>query len=339
MADNDIEVASSNGQLDLFELIEGPTAKDRYSNTIELYDALPKYSWSGNREFHDLKNARITRQCTLRGVTYNLVIKPAIIEKNGVSSLIYPGQREEFIEEALRKFVVSGQGHVQQNDVGVTFTLYQLREELKSLGHTYSLDEIKEAINVCRGASIECSTEDNRTIVSSNLFSYVMLRTISDYRSDGGETKCYVAFNPLVSRSIRELTFRRYKYSHVMMIKSPLARFFYKRMSHYWTQASATSPYTPSLVSFLSQSPRGLSENMGSNIRAMKNAFEVLITEGVIDHYDDEPIRKGRAIIDVRYKVWPTEEFVKQIKGANHHKNMITAKVEMSKVKKSLSKT
>ncbi len=105
-----------------------------------------------------------------------------------------------------------------------------------------------------------------------------------------------------------------------MQIRSPLARYIYKRMSHYWTQASPDSPYTPSLISFLTQSPRELSPRMPENVRAMKLALEALIKQEVISDYDANQIKDGRRVIDVRYVIRPHENFVKQVMASNKRK-------------------
>lgn len=308
---------SQPSQLKLFEIIQAPGKPNPYSNTIELYDALPKYNWSAKREHEDLSNAVITRQCTIRGQTFTVKVKPAIIEKNNRAVLIYPGQREELVEDALRKLAVEGKGYMIEDKAGVLFTLYELQKELEQMGHGFNLNEIKEAILVCRGASIECFSEDGESMISASFFPMVGLTTRGEFMRKGSDARCYVQFNPLVTESIMNLTFRQYNYRLAMDIRSPLARYIYKRMSHYWTQASTDSPYTPSLVSFLSQSPRELSPRMAENIRAMKNALDTLRRHKVISGYDTEQIKESRRILDVRYTIWPHEEFVKMVKAAN----------------------
>lgn len=133
--------------MSLFEIIESPAKKDDYSNTIEIHDALPKYIWDQKREHEDLSNAVVTRQCTIRGQHFTVKVKPAIIEKDdGRTVLIYAGQREEILEDALRKLAVNGKGHIIEGKAGVMFTLYELQKELSKMGHGYNLNEIKEAI-------------------------------------------------------------------------------------------------------------------------------------------------------------------------------------------------
>lgn len=304
-------------QIDLFELVD-----PRLSNTIELYDALPKYNWAPKREFHDLQEAEMTRTTMLRGQTYKVVIKPAILKKRGKAVLIYPSTREEVVEDALRKFATNGQGHMLEENAGVSFTLSQLRTELTTMGHTYNLAEIKEAITVCRGATLECYGDNGQTLISSSFFPLIALTTRGQY-VDSKDARCFVAFNPMVTKSIMNLTFRQYNYELGMEIPSPLARFIYKRMSHYWVQASAMTPYTPKLKSFLQQSPRGVSEDMYSNTRAMNNALNLLIKHKVIARYDQNVEKKGRKVDDIQYTIYPHDEFIKMTKAANHHANEV----------------
>jgi len=325
MARKDKDIDSLNvtapRQIDLFEIMdEGPNRS--YSNTIELYDALPKYNWAQKREHDDLQEAEISRNCTLRGKEYRVVIKPAILKKRGKTVLIFPGTREEVVEDALRKFAASGQAKMLENDAGVTFTLNQLQRELESMGHGFNIAEIKEAIMVCRGATLECYGDNDETLISSNFFPMIGLTTRNQYLKNG-DAQCYVTFHPMVTRSILDLTFRTYNYKLGMELPSALARFIYKRMSHHWVQASSSNPYTPKLVSFLKQSPRGLSEDMYSNTRAMTNALKVLQKHQVISIYNEEVIKKGRKIVDVHYVIYPHDDFIKAMRKANFRQTEI----------------
>lgn len=316
-----LKIQSDSSQMTLFEIIEPYSRRGELSNTVAVYDSLPKYVWDQSGLVDDLSQAIITRKCKIQGNEYIIKIKPAMIERNGKTILVYAGQREELVEDALRKIAVSGSGSLIEGKAGVTFSLNELQAELSSTGHTFSWGEIQEAIMVCRGATLECHSADGDTFISSSFFPMVGITTRTQYLEKKGEAKCYVQFNPFVNDSIMKLTFRQYSYKIGMKIKSPLARFIYKRMCHYWTQASSEAPYTPSLVSFLSQSPREFSPRMADNLRAMKNALDALITEGVVSDYDANQIKDGRKITDVRYRIRPTDSFVTQTKAANHSSN------------------
>ncbi|CAL4044163.1 plasmid replication protein [Buchnera aphidicola] len=308
----------------LFKIIKSKIKEDEYSNTIELYDAIPKYVWNQKKENIDLSNAIIIRYCNLRGKRFLIKIKPAIIEKKNFNTvLIYPGQREEILEDVLRKLAVEGKGKIIDGKAGVIFTLYELQKELMKIGHGYNLNEIKEALRVCQGANLECISKDRKIFISSSFFPVISLTTKNFLKENKNKGICYVQFNPLVNSAIKSLSFRQYNYTTGMQIRSPLARYMYKRMSHYWVQAHNLYPYTPSLISFLNCSPRELSLRISENIRAMKNALDVLIQKKIISSYKLIKKKYGRKIVDVKYIILPHRNFVEQIMRSNKKRKKI----------------
>ena len=128
-------------QLSLFEFIE-PDQK-QYSNTIELYDAIPKYYWRQDKNTNNTtKTQLIEREFKHKGTEYTVTIQPTILKgKDGNHKVYYPNQREELVEDALRKLACEGSGIFLDDHAGVTFTLYQLQQELKQMGHTYSIPQ------------------------------------------------------------------------------------------------------------------------------------------------------------------------------------------------------
>jgi hypothetical protein len=319
-------------QLSLFEVF---TNGEGYSNTIELYDALPKYNWAQKREYTNLeKDGVMSRSCTLRGKDYTVVIRPAVrpSEKGKGTALVYPGVREELVEDVLRKLAASGSVQMTNKGVGVIFTLNQVRRELSSMGHSYNIAEIKEALQVCASATLECYADDGEALIQSTFFPTIALSSRKDYLNHGSDAVCYAVFHPMVTQSIMDLSFRRYNYKLGMSIPSPLARFIHKRMSHYWIQASETTPYTPKLVSFLSQSPRGLSEDMYSNTRAMNSALEILVKHEVISNYVTTPIKSGRKIVDAHYLIYPHANFIRDIRNANYENSRHSSQIELEEL-------
>lgn len=96
-------------QLTLFELLL-PQEKG-LSNTIELYDFIPKYHWGKVERIGGEFLRSLEREFECRGQKYKVKIRPASIEdKDGKERYYYPSKREELVEDALRKFVAEGQG-------------------------------------------------------------------------------------------------------------------------------------------------------------------------------------------------------------------------------------
>lgn len=65
-------------QLELFELLD-PSEKD-YSNTVELYDFIPKYVWGKISRIQDKFLKPIEREFSCRGQSYQVRIAPARIK-------------------------------------------------------------------------------------------------------------------------------------------------------------------------------------------------------------------------------------------------------------------
>lgn len=314
---------AAHSQLELFSLVDGDTKTNkRYSNTVALYDSLPKYSWE-QRDVTEVSDQARIRTIKIGGDEYKVEVRPALITRNGKNVMVYPGIREELVEDALRKLVVEGQGVAHQGEIGVRFTMYQLQKELADNGRTYSRTELQEALEVCNGTNLRVTGHEGKTIVSSPIFPHMMLTTREEYLDTPTDTKCYVRFNPLVTDSIINLKFRRYDYTTGISMKHSLARWIFKRMSHYWTQASATHPYSYSLVSYLQSSPRGLTKDMSENRRAMNRALDALKMHNVVSHYEMEQIKDGRRLIDIQYRVFPTDQYVSEAISHNQHNKTI----------------
>lgn len=352
-------------QLALFELLD--SSDTEYSNTIELYDALPKGLWPSkvkrgkkaeaaaaeaagqNVTLNDEIPRVITTPFKSRGTSYQLKVKPAIVERPGengttISVILYPGTREELVEEALRKFAVQGQGFENENnrEVGVFFTVNQLRKELARTGHSYSAQEILEALDIMSSSLIEVSQAGrsrSRDTVRGNMLTSLMLTTRGEYL-ENASTKCYATFHPLVTQGIRTQQFRIYDYSVSMTLKSDLARYMYKRMSHYWVQASLDHPYEFKLTTFLSASPRGLSDRMKDNLRAMRNALQCLVDSDVILPKWEENMLKNpsdkRVVDEVEFKLLPSNAFVKFMMKANKRQSVIRGESALAEARKSL---
>lgn len=328
-------------QLDLFYITGDKFGVSQYSNFIEDIDALPKFVWGKSKVVHDLQD--VVRERTYKAANREVIVRTtaAIITRvdsqgNKKNVAIFPGEREEFVDDALKKLAVSGGAKFLKDQSGVVFTLHKLQEELKATGHTYAKNEIKEALFVLRNSIYECITE-RETIISASFISLLSLTSADDFKSDR-ESKCLVQFNPIVHKSITSLDFKPYNYSVSMSIRSPLARFIYKRMCMFWTQASMAHPYTPNLLSFLKSTPRGLTSGMQGNKRAMESALEELKKREVLDSWVSNPIYanvssgKKPKVLDHQYRIYPHPKMVKDVLHAN------SAKKKLTKIKKERSK-
>jgi len=241
-------VRTQPNQLSLFQTFL-PETDDKYSNTIDLYDAVPKYfptkHMAGRRESGKYLPI-LEREFEHRGESYKLKMRPARIQyKDGQEREYYPSYREEIIEEALRKIACDRLNGVYLDDrAGVQFTLYALRKELWARGHALNLPDLLEGLKICNLASLSVQKADGTAIIQAPIFPVLLVASKDDWLQNPKDARCYVQFNPLVTASIDHLTYRQFDYLTYMSYKHRLSRWLHKRLAHNYIQAGLLSPYT-----------------------------------------------------------------------------------------------
>lgn len=317
-------------QLTLFELL---LPQDRgLSNTIELYDFIPKYHWGKVERIGGEFLRALEREFECRGQKYKVKIRPASIEdKDGVERYYYPSKREELVEDALRKFITEGQGVFLDDAAGVTFSLYQLQEELRRNGHSYNKQEIKDALLICARTNITVTSEDGNSILVSNLFETVGLQTRENWKGTGQKSRAFVRFNALVSKSIKSRTFRQINYEKVMSYKNVIARQLHKRMSHHYIQASIANPYHILLSTIIRDLGLTQYARLRDNLRDVQISLDEMQEKDVLLSYKIEKVlenSKRNKLLDAKFILIPNPIFVGDMTRANkRHSEIKNVKV------------
>ncbi len=294
-------------QLALFEgwFVDSPSQ----THTHEIFDAMPKYLLDRHAKV-TTQVETLRRSFSFRQVEYTLRIAPAIIEKGEGDVGMYPGVREELVFRAILHLAV--QQHVALRTsadkdgnliISAVFTLSQLRKHLRASGHEFPIAELDEALLVSRLASYDLRRDgdSNRALMSSGLF---MLYSAYDEDlkaedKEGEKSHRYVVFNPLVTRSILERTFRAINYGKLMALDSPLARWIYERLSHNYRQAVKNGAitgagYTLSLETILRESGITVEKRVRDSMNAVRKALKELGRKNVLDWtkpYDEKLVR------------------------------------------------
>src|ERR1044071_3454223 len=312
-------------EMSVFEMLAAEDKK--YSSSIELYDFMPKYHWGKVDRINEQFLLSLKREFECRGVKYKVTIHPARIEDSeGQIRDYYPSQREELIEDALRKLASNGQGLFLDDQASVTFTLHQLRHELEHMGHGYKVSEIKDALLVCANASIEVKSEDGTTILMSHIFETVGLHTEENWEGSGQKTKAFVRFNPLVTRSIKNRAFRQLNYEISMSYRSVIARQLHKRISHHYTQASLANTYDILLSTIIRDFGLKARDRVIHNLRAVKLALEEMVEKEIILEFDIQKImdaKKSNKLADAKIVLRPHPRFAGEMIRANKRQGNI----------------
>lgn len=312
-------------QLELFESLL-PDDK-QFSNTIEFYDFCPKYVYWRTERLQDKFLDRIEREFEWRGAKYELSLDPAKIkDSDGIVRDYFPGVVEELVEDALRKLAVDGHGLFLDDQAAVTFTLYELQQELAKTGHTYSLDQIKKALMVCVGTTIHLTTASGETVFSDHLFETVGLNTREDWKGQGKKTKAFVRFNSLVTKSIKEGSWRQFNYEVSMRFKHVVSRQLNKRLSHNFTYANLAKEFNISLSTMIRDFGLTPYKYMRDNLRYVCKSLDEMKEKRVIREYTVRPIfdteRKNK-LVDAVIDIKPDLMFVGQIIKANSRQKQV----------------
>lgn len=320
-------------QLDLFEFLQ-PVNRE-YSNTVELYDFMPKYVWGKVERIGGEFLRNLKREFECRDIKYIIDVSPARLRlKDDSVREFFPGKREELVEDGLRRLATTGKGLFLDDEAGVVFTLYELQRELKANGHSYSYDELKDAIRILHGTKIIIRNVSSKQaeIGFSPIQNY-------GFRGENDETTTYVRFSPLVTKAIRTGAFQLVNYDVVMGYKSVVARQLHKRMSHNYTQASIGSPYHIMLSTIIRDF--GLTEykKLSLNLQKVTGALDEMKEKDVLLNYKTEKTFEGTGkskLLDAKFTLIPSISFVSETKHRNARrtklKQILTGAAEPNKL-------
>ena len=309
-------------QMALFGFLDlKPTSQQRYSNTIELYDFMPKYHWGKMERIGGEFLRVLKRQFECKQTKYRIEIAPAVItDRDGVERYYYPSKREELVEDALRRLATTEKGVFLDDRAGVTFTLYQLQQELKRTGHSYSIKELKDALLICNRTNITVTTEDGKAVLSSSMFETLGLQTREDWKGTGQKTKAFVRFNSLVSESIKSGEFRQLDYEKAMSYGSVIARQLHKRMSHHFTQSSLTTRYEIKLSTIIRDFGLTAYAWISQNLRDVENALKEMVEKDIILSYTINKTvdsAQRNKLTDAKFTITPHPNFSNVVMDAN----------------------
>lgn len=322
-------------QYDLFSTFFGEPAE--LSNTIELWDAIPKYAVSARAQ-NKLRNAdgrlpvyeqpfvysarykgqRVEKSCRVE-------VHPTPIKEKTEDGYVfrdfYPSTDEELVEEVIKKIFADQQSGIHDPDnteSWIRFSLQMIRKELKVRGKTRSLDEIKRSIDILSTAVIRLYEDGDDTPIYTNpILTDVIRVNRQRYLTDGSLT--WVAKLPaLISKSVNELTYRQFNYGVLMSLPTQLARWLHKRLSHNYINASHLDSYDILFSSIQRDSGLLPYKRTRDNLKALEAGFDELVSQNVLFGWERREERMaGRGIGDVLYSLQAHSDFIRDVKAAN----------------------
>ena len=309
-------------QFDLFKSFL-TNDKNDVSNTVEVWESIPKYFIS-NKQSAKLRTAsglaepfkwnykyKDNQNCTVQ-------IQPALIEQDdGSFKAFFPWVTEEIVEEALKKILTEQQWgiHVpEKEETWIRFTLKMIQRELKHRKKSRSLTEIKQAITIMNKCVISFSI-NGREVWSGSILQDLVTVNRDEYIED--KDAKHIARLPLfVSNSINRLEYRQFNYDRLMSCSEQLSRWLYKRLINNFSQANYMNDYH---FMFSSIKQSGLLQRETDNKNRLKviSSLNELVERGVLMSYTTHDVKEGRKIMDVKYVVKASPNFVSEQKASN----------------------
>ena len=328
-----VKVAESK-QYDLFTEFFGDQSE--LSNTIEIWDAIPKYAVSARRQVgirdkqgrlpvHEYEFAYNNKPCRIE-------VQPASLKVDGRFRDFYPSVDEELIEEVLRKIFADqrfGLHNAPAAESWVKFSLSMIRTELKHRGKTRSIDEIKRSIEILSRTTLAFYVDTDDTPIYTAPILSDLTRVNRAAFLDDPKSLWYARLPALVSKSVNDLTYRQFNYGKLMAMQSQLARWMHKRLSHRYTNASVLQDHGLLFTTIQRDSGLLTANRITKNRQALESSLNELVEMAVLLDWAAEERRGAHnRIEDVLYTLKAHPEFVRDVKAANARRNENAAKIE-----------
>ncbi|MFC5507763.1 replication initiation protein [Bosea massiliensis] len=307
------EAFGSPVQFDFFE-----TDARGVTNTVALWDVAPRgvFRVTENSEDDDSTKV-IKRSFNYGGATYHVAVTPAILDKDGVSVMKYPGDREHLVEEVVRQIAVQ-RGRLQRDnngDVGVSFPMYEVYKELIRTKHQLNYTEIREALQILNSAKIEIwkgAAKTKEVFVSGTTYPMLALA------GEGGDGEVSVTFNWLITKAMMTLNFRQMDYEVLMSLPGPIERWLYRFFAHEMLYLGKRSDQRSVKASEIAESCGVVKRSRTRDLfRRILRALVALKERGVITSLVSEPIKDGRQTVDVEYHITLSPSFVRSLHNAD----------------------
>jgi hypothetical protein len=307
-------------------------------NTLMGYDIRPRFLHTRSSKVIRLSDYEVSGDKLFKmddGTVY--AITPAVISRNKSKVAIFPGTRESLVEETIMGFASMGPFDPTEGKPGykydssglsVFFTLYQLWKKMKERAKTYSFEELSESLRVLKGAGHYTGTlqdfGDGKLRQADGYGSYISDLIFVDNENPNEMVRTdkfiCVFLNREATSLILEGKYKLYDEDLSMRLKSPIARYLYKKLIQ---KLRYHSRFASELVSTKLKQNQCILEcgyQIQDNATKRKNAFygalEELVECNLLKSIDDSlvnVIKQNRSIVEVEYVVVPTTFFLEYL--------------------------
>lgn len=284
------------------------------TNMVALYDLAPRFVFYLRGEVERRKV--IEREFSHRGKRYRITLKPTqLVSPDGTTRDCYLGEREQIVEEVIRRLAGNRSRLTLHGDTKVRFpfTLNEVRRELERVQHSYRLEEIREAITLLNEVRLKVEEVDGRRspLLSAAAFPVMGMRK----KDDGDDRETFVEFNPLVADAIRTLSFHQAPYDLLMATRDPVARWLIK---HVWTECGEADDPLHQMTAMEIRRDSGMPEWKATRnqLSRITDAVQSLRAAGILEAIDAEEHKRGQRKEDITFTMTVSASFLAQARRA-----------------------
>jgi hypothetical protein len=299
-------------QLSLF----GATSK-AHINYIALYDLAPRFA-QRNAKMAGTILTSIKREFPFGEELYKVTVTPArITDSEGNERDVLPGEREQLVEDVVRKFAAERLFLGSQNEVTAVFSVYAIQKELSRHNHTFSRQEIKEALQILHKSTIEITrvvdpkSKKPKPVLSAAAFPVLMFRDEND-----SESQASVQLNPLVAQGIKALVYEQVNYDWMMKIKGQLPRWVFKNVSLMLADNESNRNTVEIRASEIGNSSGSNWQRSRQMLAEVTRAIQKLKDLDVIEAFVATPMMSGKKKDDVVFSIQFSATFMADRRAA-----------------------
>lgn len=315
-------------QLSLFD-----TPDNRQSNYTALFDLAPRYLPRTERKKETAFLDGVYREFTFDGEQYALSITPARIrdQATGIEKDKLPGEREQLVEDVIRKLASESLQLGSQDEVITNFTVHAIFLELKKHRHTFNKAEIKEALQVLHRSVIEITKvtkkgeRKQKAIVSASVFPALYMRDVDDPTS-----KAQVQLNPFLAQAIKSLAFEQVDYEWMMQIKGQMTRWLFKNMSLMFAANSTAHDVMEIKASDIANNHGSEWSRWRDALAQVQKSVNQLMSVNVIDDIAVREVMQGNKKVDVVYTLRFSQKFLRDRMMAKKKRDFVARRAEQA---------
>jgi hypothetical protein len=292
------------GKQEFLQLSLFSTTEKSQTNYIALYDLAPRFA-QRNARSEDSIVTSIKRLFPFEGELYKVTVTPArITDSDGNERDVLPGEREQLVEDVVRKFAAEGLFLSSQNEVTAVFSVYRIQKELSKHQHSFSKQEIKEALEILNKSTIEITravdpkSRKPKPVLSAAAFPVLAFRDENDY-----ESQASVQLNPLVAQGIKSLVYQQVNYEWMMKIKGQLSRWIFKNLSLMLTDSETLRDTVEIKASDIGNSSGSVWQRSRQMLAEVTKAIQKLKDLDVIEDFIANPVMAGKKKEDVIFSI------------------------------------